>query len=375
MTGGRDRDHDRVRLDRCAAGGHAHGVRAVRDPRDRRRAAAPDPPAARRARARSAGCRPTPSAWRSRRRSSRSRGARRRPGRRRGTRSRPRSGPGSRLAHPRPSGSRQGRRRRCRGPGARARPPRAPPRRPRRAPARVTGSPPRGSRSPYVVPLSYRARPRRAAVSRITRVVGEDELRAHLDDPAGGQLAATRPCRPPGHGPRTRARRPRPWRGHRPRQAPRTRLPRRSPAFAHRSPAGGTRATTDHRPVRGRSPRSRLDSGRAAGRVARDPWRLRVGARPRLGPVAEGLARPVRAPDPERARRRVDRGRRDRGRDDRGRERAARGEPPRWLRGHPAELGEPVHHRAVRRRTSSRPCGGCRASPMPRAGAARRPGW
>ena len=179
------------------------------------------------------------------------------------------------------------------------------------------------------------AEPRRGLADHA--VVGEDELGAHLDDAAGGQLAATRPGRRPGHGPRTRGRRRRPWRAHRPRRAPRTPRPRRSPASrppppairrrSHRSPAGVGRAGTDHRPVRGRSARSRLDSGRAARHVARDPWRLRVGARPRLGPVAEGLARPVRAPDPQRARRPVDRGRRDRGRDDRGRERPARGEP------------------------------------------------
>ena len=40
---GRDRDHDRVRLDGRAAGGHADGIRAVGDPRDGRRQPHPIP--------------------------------------------------------------------------------------------------------------------------------------------------------------------------------------------------------------------------------------------------------------------------------------------------------------------------------------------
>ncbi len=222
---------------------------------------------------------------------------------------------------------------------------------------RVTGSPPRGSRSPYVVPLSNSARPSRAAVSRITRLSGRmNSAPISTIPPVGSSCDQTRPPT------RSRASNTRTSTpavasasaAARPANPAPTTITRIAPSSighqrgSHRSPAGVRRVRANHRPVRGRSTRSRLDSGRAARHVARDPWRLRVGARPRLGPVAEGLARPVRAPDPERARRRVDRGRRDRGRDDRGGERAARGKSPRRLRRYPAELREPVHHRAVR---------------------------
>ena len=79
-----------------------------------------------------------------------------------------------------------------------------------------------------------------------------------------------------------------------------------------------------------------------------DPGGMRAPARPRLGPVAKGRARPPRAPGPVAARRPVDRRRRDGGRDDRGRERTAGAQPRRRLRRHDPVVGQPVHDRPVR---------------------------
>ena len=245
----------------------------------------------------------------------------------------------------------------------------------------MTGSPPRGSRSPYVVPLSNSARPSRAAVSRITRLSGRMNSAPISTIAAGGQLLRPDPAADPvtglehedvdaGRGERIgrgKAREPRAHDDH-----PHRALLHRPPARgSHRSPAGARRARADHRPVRGRSARSRLDSGRAARHVARDPWRLRVGARPRLGPVAEGLARPARAPDPERARRRVDRRRRDRGRDDRGRERAARAQPAATATRRPSRRSASLFTTVPFDQDLVESCAGCPASRRRRAGGAR----
>ena len=119
----------------------------------------------------------------------------------------------------------------------------------------------------------------------------------------------------------------------------------RRPAL--QSPTG---AAALRSPLRGPRPGPRLHSPRSpVGQpVSPTPGGMRAPARPRIGPVAQGRARPPRAPGPIAARRPVDRRRRDGGGDDRGRERAAGAQPRQRLRGHEALVGQPVHDRPVR---------------------------